>query len=62
MVIDKTKTHYNALTLNGQQLEVTDFKYLGSVVNTESNVMQEIIEALTSQEHQCKKIGQDLEE
>ena len=43
IVIDKTRTHYNALTLNGQQLE--EFKvffYLGSMVNTESNIMQEV--------------------
>ena len=57
MVIDKTRTHYNALTVNGQQPEgVKDFIYLGSMVNTESNnICKKSIEELTSQEHRCKK-------
>ena len=35
--------HYNVLTLNGQQFEeVKDFIYIGSMVNTESDIMQEV--------------------
>ena len=38
----RLRAHYNALTLNGQQVEeVKRFHlYLGSMVNTESNMMQ----------------------
>ena len=43
MVIDRTRTDFSDFTLHGQNIEeVTVFNYLGSMINTDSSVMQEV--------------------
>ena len=43
MVIDKNRKDFNDFILNGQHLEeVKEFDYLGSMINTEADVIHEI--------------------